>query len=348
MNEPPHEEDASAGEGYYAEEAQPYPVEETYDPGAAYQDENAYYGAVDPEQQVYYDPNQQAYYDPNQQAYYDPNQQAYYDPNQQVHYDPGQIAQEGGAYYEEPVEEAAPPGPLPVVPRTKKKVAAKKRPQVKTGSPRRPTSGRPAPKKRPRPVYDDEGGFSFVTFLLGLIVLGLIVLAVYVVLPRDMSTVAGYVADPTAGEPRNLLAEVQQAMTDRSTELTFTEEEVNRYLNRRLDGTQKGILGTFVKFRGVYFDFKQDDKAEVVIEREIFGKPLTMSAKLAAKQFRGQLNYELEGWSIGRIQLGVPNAKPVVDLFKRLHKTLIDEYQAVSQMTNVRFEENQVVLDARL
>ncbi len=320
-----------------AEEPEAYPQDPAYDPGSALVEENPSFAAP-----------------AGEGAYYDPNQ-AVYDPS-------GAYAE--GAY---PSSEAAPtapdetgasgvydeaPAPPPAVsrPAAKKKVVKKK--VVKKGAVRpsaaRPGAVRPGVRRpAPRPATYG-GGISPVTVLLVLVALGMLAAIVMVGLPKDLSAVAGYPPGITgSGKPRNLVAEVQQAMVDRSTALTFTEEEVNQYLGQRLAGEQKGALASLVKFRGVCIDFSPE-KAEVVIEREIFGLPLTMGVDLVAEEFRRQMVYKPTKWHIGRISLGARTVKPVADLFTRLRGSLQDEYQSLLQMSSVRFEENQVVLDSRI
>jgi hypothetical protein len=345
QNPEEYPETPESGEAYegVAPEYGDYPAEATsYDPGAAFVDENQIYAAPEA---AYYDPNQ-AYEDPAA-VYEDPNQayagypEGYVDPaagyeGYETYAAPG----DGGVYDEAP----APP---PVAPRQsaapKKKVGGRP-PQ------RKPVAGKHAPpSKRPvkKPVVYKEG-ISMMTVFLTVIALGMLAAVAMVVLPRDMSKVGGYPVNPLAGEkPRNLLAEAQKIMIDRSAELSLSEEEVNRYLNTRLQGEQKGPMAALVKFRGVYLDFAPG-AADVIIERELFGMPITMSAKLTTEQARGRAYYKPAGWTLGRVELGERNVKPVIDLFLRLRGTCLDEYHAIQQMSDVRFEDNRVVLDARI
>jgi hypothetical protein len=345
QNPEEYPETPEAGDAYegVAPEYEAYPAEATqYDPGAAFVDENQTYAAPEA---AYYDPNQ-AYEDPAA-VYGDPNQayagypEGYVDPaagyeGHETYAAPG----DGGVYDEAP----APP---PVAPRQsaapKKKVGGRA-PQ------RKPVAGKNAPpSKRPvkKPVVYKEG-ISMMTVFLTVIALGMLAAVAMVVLPRDMSQVGGYPINPLAGEkPRNLLAEAQKIMIDRNAELSLSEEEVNRYLNQRLQGLQKGPMAALVKFRGVYLDFAPG-AADVIIERELFGMPITMSAKLTTEQTRGRAYYKPAGWTLGRVELGERNVKPVIDLFLRLRGTCLDEYHAIQQMSDVRFEDNRVVLDARI
>lgn len=361
---PEHPESGESLEGG-APDYGAYPADAgQYDPGAALVDENQAYGAADA---AYYDPSQ-AYVDPA--AGEDPNQ-AYYDPNQ-AYADPGQAYVDSGQAYAGYTEgqggyvesdagyagyqtDAAPsdggvydeaPAPPPIAPPR----AAPKKKVTHRAPQRKPVAGRNAPSSRrpaPKPVTYG-GGISLMTVFLSIVALGMLAAVAMVVLPRDMSQVGGYPVNPLAGEkPRNLLAEAQKIMIDRNAELALSEEEVNRYLNQRLQGEQKGPMAALVKFRGVYIDFASGT-ADIIVERELFGMPITMSAKLAAEQARGRAYYKQAGWTLGRIDLGARNVKPVIDLFLRLRGACLDEYHVIQQMSDVRFEENRLVLDARI
>ena len=318
-----------------------------YDPGAAFVDENQQYG----------DPGQ-AYVDPNE-AYVDPNQAYYADPNAVYDETPQQYAAEPQAEYPAPpppishggVYDEAPVAPAPAPAPVKKKIL-KKKVTGRAPKPRPLTSGRTPPGRgysRPRPSYSG-GGVSMMTVFLTLIALGMLAIVVMVVLPKEMASFSGYPVNPlnsSSAKPRNLLSEAQATMISRTSAVTFSEEEVNQYLNARLQGAQGGTIANFVKFRGVYVDFTPG-VAEIVIERELFGLPLTMSSKISSDKFRQQTTYKSVGWSLGRIDLGTKNFKPVIDLFVRLRNSCIDEYQTMQQMVNIRFEENQIVLDSAI
>ncbi len=359
---PPRRESGSPPGSDPAGEVNDVPVEgydladETvsYDPGAALADQNEVYG-----EEVYdyaaphtgYDENQQAYPDPG----YDPSQvyaesEHYYDPNQ-VYAEPSRIQESGypepasapGGVYdevsEEPVFQVSPP-PL----RTVKKKAAGRAPQRRPLATPRKVPG--AGYQRPRPSYNSGGGISVMTVFLTLMAMVMLAVVTLVVLPRDMSGVSGYPVNPlTASPPRNLLEEAQKTMVTRTADLSFTEEEVNQYLNHRLQAEQTGPIGALVKFRGIYIDFTPG-LADIIIERELFGMPLTMSATVSTDKFRQQTTYHATNWRLGRIDLGKRNIKPVMDLFMRLRMSCLDEFQTLQQMIDVRFEEDKVVLDA--
>ena len=377
---PPRREDGSpeGGEGNHDEGVAPeesYVPDEsiTYDPGAALVDENQVYAEagyeypdpnqeyVDPNavydgtQHTYADPN--AIYDENTQAYGDPGQihidpatgyevagHEYVDPNQQTDYqDPGSAS--GGVYDDAPVPSyQAPPPPPP--PRPVKKKVTSRAPQKRLATPPRKIPG--AGYRRPTPTYNSGGGISFMTVLLTLIALTMLGVVAMVILPRDMTTVAAYPVNPlTSGKPRNLLEESQKMMITRTADLSFSEEEVNQYLNHRLQAEQTGPMAALVKFRGVYIDFTPG-MADIILERELFGMPLTMSATISTEKFRQQTIYRATNWHLGRIDLGKRTIKPVIDLFLRLRMSCLDEFQTLQQMVDVKFEDNKVFLDATL
>lgn len=188
------------------------------------------------------------------------------------------------------------------------------------------------------------GVFLFLIALAMLAVVGV------VLLPKDISSVKGYPVNPLTsegGEPRNLLDEAQKVMISRDKDLVLSEEEVNRYLNHRLQGQQGGLMSSLVKFRGVYVDFSPE-RAEIIVERSIFGKPITLTSQIRTEKFQRQTLYRPAGWSIGKLEFTSRNIKPIIDMFFRMRLAFDEEYSTLRQMADVRFEENQVVLDATL
>ncbi|MEC5128205.1 hypothetical protein VSU19_15700 [Verrucomicrobiales bacterium BCK34] len=357
--EPTHEA-APAPDELPAEEV-PYEAPEVpYDPGQALAEENQPY--VDPNQayvdpnQAYVDPNQayvdpnQAYVDPNQ-AYVDPNQ-AYVDPNQ-AYVDPNQAQEEAvppppaitpaaGVYDSSPVPAPAPVPGTPAAPVRKPAVGHRvqgRRPVTASGR------GRPA-YKRPTNYKPSGGGISMMTVFMTLVALGMLGVVAMIVLPKEMGQVKGYPVTPMENaEPRNLLSEAQALMTGMDGKVTFTEAEVNQYLNQRIEGSQGGPLGALVQFKGIYADFS-NEQAEFLIEREIFGFPVTMSSKIKAEAFRGSLSFRPNGWTLGKIDLSSRNVKPVIEMFIRMRGAFLDEYQVLQTMANVSFEEDKVTISA--
>lgn len=185
-----------------------------------------------------------------------------------------------------------------------------------------------------------------MTAFVCLAIVGMLALLAMLMMPKDMNHISGYPAkEDTGGVPRNILDEAQRLMINRGREMAISETEINTYLNQRLMGEQGGMIASLVDFKGVYVDIAPQS-AEIFIEREVFGFPLTMSSKISAENHRGSVVYRSTGWSLGKLETKSLIMKPVVDLFKRLRTVCADEYQVMQQMHNVRFEDDKLILDA--
>jgi hypothetical protein len=344
--------DAAPGETAPAPETPPPayqdPGQMQYDPGQALVDPGASY--PEPQQapadpgQAYPDPNQ-AYVDPNQ-AYADPGQ-AYVDPNQ-AYGDPNQgYSDPGRAFVDPPVPTPPPVGSAPPAqltsPAPRRKVVTKR-----SGGRRPVKGGRPGSRyQKPQPNYG--GGVSVMGVFLFLVAIAMMVIVTFVVMPKDVSHVKGYPIDPLKEkkDQRNLLDEAQKVMVSRDKDLVISEAEVNAYLNHRLQGEQTGMMAALVKFRGIYVDFTPGF-AEVIVERELLGLPITMTARVKPELFQRQVIYRPAGWSIGKIEFTSRNIKPIIGMFQRIRISCQEEFNTMKQMADVRFEEDKVILDATL
>lgn len=321
------------------QETEQYPIKEPqYDPGQA---------LVDPSMQP--PEPRQAYADPNPAP--QDHGQAYVDPNQLQH-DPAQAFVDPGSAYDPNagVPGSPPFGSVPPVPHPGTAERVTRSPQRKMATSGRGPRRRPSTKRassryqKPKPSYG--GGISVMDVFLFLVACAMIVVIVMVVMPKDLSGLKGHPVDPLLEKKdvRNLLAEGQKIMVERKQALEISEAEVNKYLNVRLQGDQKGIMSSLVKFKGAYFDFSPD-LAEVIIERELLGMPITMTSRIRPEKFQRQVIYRNAGWSIGKIDFTSRNIKPIIDMFVRMRIACKEEYDVLLQMNGVRFEQDKVILD---
>lgn len=321
------------------QETEQYPIKEPqYDPGQA---------LVDPSMQP--PEPRQAYADPNPAP--QDHGQAYVDPNQLQH-DPAQAFVDPGSAYDPNagVPGSPPVGSVPPVPHPGTAERVTRSPQRKMATSGRGPRRRPSTKRassryqKPKPSYG--GGISVMDVFLFLVACAMIVVIVMVVMPKDLSGLKGHPVDPLLEKKdvRNLLAEGQKIMVERKQALEISEAEVNKYLNVRLQGDQKGIMSSLVKFKGAYFDFSPD-LAEVIIERELLGMPITMTSRIRPEKFQRQVIYRNAGWSIGKIDFTSRNIKPIIDMFVRMRIACKEEYDVLLQMNGVRFEQDKVILD---
>jgi len=189
-----------------------------------------------------------------------------------------------------------------------------------------------------------------MTVLLGVVALGLLAGVVAVLLPKDLSGIAGYPAKSLlegGAESRNLLEETQAILFQPGESVEFSEEEFNDYLNARLGGEQKGLMGSFITFEGIYADV-EPDTVEFFVERKIFGMPTTMSTRLRLEYFRGLPRSEGAGGTIGKINLSSKQLQPIVEAFTRVLGACRDEALALQHIASIRFEKDKVVLATTL
>lgn len=124
--------------------------------------------------------------------------------------------------------------------------------------------------------------------LLGLLVFAVIAglgAAIYhITLPQDLSDIGGYSPSLTtpASPPRDMKAVLTMAIEgDYSVQLS--ETELNHWFARELELKQGGELAEWVTLKRVWVRLRED-VAEVIIERDVAGYPLTTSMFLQVEQ----------------------------------------------------------------
>lgn len=274
---------------------------------------------------------------------YSSDPEAYTPPTISYSVPPPRIADPNAGVYDDVPADSAPRDRRAVPPR---RGAAKTRKAVS-----RPAASSKARTPYRRPTYAQSDGSSMMSVFLGLLTVGMLVLVAMVMWPRDLSGVGGYVIDPIAAASnpvkRNLLDEAQKLMIGRSSEMAISELEVNTYLAERFKGEQGGLMASLVSYKRVLVDFTPGN-AEVIVLRELFGFPMTLSCNARIDDVRGSFVFTPTGWSIGRINLGSTNLKPVIDLFARLKSSASEEFETMRNLTGVRFEDDVIVLDAAI
>lgn len=122
----------------------------------------------------------------------------------------------------------------------------------------------------------------FYISLLGLLLIG--GLAFISFDPQDLSDIEGYQSDssvpPEIGP--NLRALLENAAKNKNG-VRITEGQINNYIRRTLQFEQEGWFQSFVTARGAWVRL-EEDVIEVIIEREVWGKPHTISMLLQPEQ----------------------------------------------------------------
>lgn len=108
-------------------------------------------------------------------------------------------------------------------------------------------------------------------------VLGLGAAVFFMAQPQDLSDIKGVGSTTTlsGGKARDL-REVLKNSVSRGYPLTLTEEEINLYLKQTLAAKQGGGLDKMVKIEGLRVRL-EEERAEIIIERTIMGRPMTVS-----------------------------------------------------------------------
>lgn len=180
---------------------------------------------------------------------------------------------------------------------------------------------------------------------------------------QDLSDVGGYGPAAKASQVRDMKSVLKNAI-DRNYPVTLSEAEINQWLRETLTMKQGGILGEQFKLERFWVRLQQG-QAELIMERSIFGKSLTVSMFFKVdKEARGKevittfnpsggpmiSGYEFpqKGGRLGQLvvpqgflHLMMPAYQKVGDLFK----TEIE--LAFERMHKISFESDRIVLDPR-
>jgi hypothetical protein len=135
----------------------------------------------------------------------------------------------------------------------------------------------PPPKRKGSCLGKLVALFSFA----GVAALGVAVF--FITQPQDLSDIKGRPSGLTAPPKTRDLRAVLQNSVDRNYPLTLTEEEVNLYIRQTLASKQGGALGSQVSLDGVSVRL-EDGRAEIITERTIAGRPLTLSMYVRVEQ----------------------------------------------------------------
>ncbi|QTN31533.1 hypothetical protein HZ994_04060 [Akkermansiaceae bacterium] len=205
--------------------------------------------------------------------------------------------------------------------------------------------------------------------LFGLLVfavlIGLGAALYFVSLPQDLSDIGGYspAASSPASPPRDIAAVLQKSI-EGDYSVTLSETEINSWLARELTLRQGGELAKWVSLRRVWVRLR-GEVAEIIVERDVAGHPLTTSMFLqveqneTAKGITTQIHLHGGGYHAdvpvptrgGRFgQLTVPQGflimvMPDFEKIAQLFETEID--LGFRQMARITIEDNRIVLDPK-
>jgi hypothetical protein len=95
---------------------------------------------------------------------------------------------------------------------------------------------------------------------------------------QDLGDIDGRDEDDRARNPSSVPGMIEFAAKSRNG-VIITEREINTWLANTLKARQEGTLADHVEIKGVWvrFDEEEGGRAEIIIEREIKGRPQTVS-----------------------------------------------------------------------
>jgi len=220
-----------------------------------------------------------------------------------------------------------------------------------------------ADKTSEKPSKSGGGCLGLLVKLFMLVFLaGLGAAVFYIAQPQDLTDVGGYGPAAAMAQRKDLKATLQRSL-DLGHEVTLTEEDINGYLNRTLATKQGGLLGSQVSLDGAWVRL-EDGRLEVVLERRIFGQPLTISTYVQISQTvapTGDHNTDIvlhcgpyikdvppnRGGRFGQLVVPEGFLYLVLPSFQKLAANYQDEFGLLARMARIRIEKDKLILDPR-
>jgi len=192
---------------------------------------------------------------------------------------------------------------------------------------------------------------------------GLGVALYFIAQPQDLSDIHGYDPDRRPQSRLDLKQSLQNSL-DRAYPVTFTEDEINRWLLSTLQTKQGGLLAADVSLDGVWVRL-EDGRAEVVLERKLLGRRFTVSMFLEVEQseteqgsitdvqfhggaFHPYLPFPKCGGRFGRLPVPQGFLHLVMPAFKNLAAVFPEELRlGFSEMPRVKITDDRLTFDPR-
>jgi hypothetical protein len=205
-------------------------------------------------------------------------------------------------------------------------------------------------------------GLMTLVTLAGVVGLGTCVWFIFQ--PQDLSDIKGW-GPAAAGQRSPDLISVLTKAQNGVYPVTLTEEQINLYLRDHLQLKQGGFLSSFVEIHSVVVRITQE-RAEVVMERTVFGHPFTTSMYLRVESVRditGRTSKEVmrdggdyfkdlprlkRGGRFGKLEVPQGFLILVLPSFEKLATALNQEIAAsVGDMPRVTLSKGKVLFDPR-
>lgn len=206
--------------------------------------------------------------------------------------------------------------------------------------------------------------------LLGLLILviiaGLAAAGYFISKPQDLTDISGYEENSgkPASPPRDLMTVLRKSI-EGNYSVTITEKEINEMLATKLKIEQGGLLAEWVEIKSVWVRL-EEGVAEVIVERDIEGYPLTTSMFFQIEQnedqkgittevhFHGGRYHEFlptpkRGGNYGQLTVPQGFLLMVMPEFKEMAQVFDEEIElGFRRMARVKIEDGRLILDPNM
>ncbi len=199
--------------------------------------------------------------------------------------------------------------------------------------------------------------------LIFLVIVGLGAAGFFISQPQDLSDLAGDPPSVTApaSPPRDMEAVLTKSI-EGDYSVMLTEKEINQWLARELELKQGGELAEWVSMKRVLVRLRED-VAEIIIERDIAGKPFTTSMFLKIDQvesadgistrihlhgggFHESLPHPTRGGRFGRLTVPQGFLIMVMPDFGKIASLFDKEIDlGFQRMSRIKIKDNKIELD---
>jgi hypothetical protein len=139
-----------------------------------------------------------------------------------------------------------------------------------------------------------------------------------------------------------------ETAVERNYPITFTEEEINSWLSKRVMLKQGGLVEPYAEARGVWVDFKKN-QIEIIIERDVLGKTHVTSMFLHFVRSKRGFGIRRDTSHIGQVRVPGGFARLIMGAFENLASELAEEMKPYkeNEIRDVRVEDGKITLDPR-
>ena len=215
----------------------------------------------------------------------------------------------------------------------------------------------------PAATKSKGGCLSKLSVLVFLAIVGGIGTALFFMAkPQDLSDLGGYGPAAHLVPVRDMQAVLKNAV-EREFAVTLTEAEINQWLAKTIQTKQGGLLGNNATLERVWVRL-EDGRAEVIMERKIFGAPLTTSMYLQIERmqeprgvvteirmqggpFISSLPNPQRGGRFGQLVVPQGFLHLILPSYEKLAALFPVEKKLVLEMSRIKMQKGALVLDPR-